>query len=56
VGEACGDEGAEIVGLDLGRDGLGESLPGVAGTLDDFDGGHKDREQGTGYRVQKDRV
>ena len=37
VAEAGGDEGAEVVSLDLAGDGEGEALPGVARALDDFD-------------------
>ena len=37
MAEAGGDEGAEIVGFDLGGDEYGQALPGVARTLDDFD-------------------
>jgi hypothetical protein len=34
VFESGSDQEAQVVGLDLGGDGLGQPLPGVAGTLD----------------------
>jgi hypothetical protein len=34
--EACGDEGAEVLGLDLREHDLRQGLPGVAGTFDNF--------------------
>lgn len=49
VGEAGSDQGAKVIRFNLGRDGPGESLPCIAGTLDEFDGvGHW-----KGYRVQR---
>jgi hypothetical protein len=35
--ETSGDQGLKIVGLELGRDLTFEALPGIAGTLNEFD-------------------
>jgi len=44
MAEAGSNQGAQVIRLNLGRDGFGQTLPGIPGTLDDLDGrGHGDR-------------